>query len=293
MKKEKSSPGLKLHPNIEKMRTKLEKNEVESTIINEITEHLGKCPDELLKNWTQVKKSSNSKLASMLKTGGHIDTETLKSDFPQIILFTGASGVGKTTTLVKIAAHLSLKKKKKVALITLDTFRVAAMEQIKVYSEIIGIPVNVLFKTEELKNSIENFKDKDYILIDTAGCFRDNIMKLKEIKTVLKDIPAIDTFHLISARIRYSEMMKEVKLLSELGVDKMIITKLDEAFISGPVINLSVLSGCMISYITNGQSVPDDIKVADPLNIVNDIMNAGLTYENKTPEPPSVSKFLG
>lgn len=200
-----------------------------------------------------------------------IDTDP--SNKPNIYMFLGPTGVGKTTTLAKIAARLSLIENKKVGLITADTYRIAAVEQLKTYSEILGIPLEVIYEAGELEEALHKFRDKDYILIDTAG----RSHKSKELKTdydeLVKYLKSVQIFLVMSMTTGFKDMKSIIESYNFLSDYRLLFTKLDEATSYGNILNIKVLTGKALSYFAIGQSVPDDIEVADKEKIVNYIFD--------------------
>ncbi|HSN67212.1 MAG TPA: flagellar biosynthesis protein FlhF [Fusibacter sp.] len=200
-----------------------------------------------------------------------IDTDLLNK--PNIYMFLGPTGVGKTTTLAKIAARLSLVENKKIGLITADTYRIAAVEQLKTYSEILGIPLEVIYEASELQDAIERFKDKDYILIDTAG----RSHKSKELKSdydeLVRYLKDVKIYLVMSMTTSFKDLKSIIDSYGFLKEYRLLFTKLDEATSYGNILNLKVLTGKPLSYFTIGQSVPDDIEVADKERIIQYIFD--------------------
>ena len=200
-----------------------------------------------------------------------IDTDILNK--PNIYMFLGPTGVGKTTTLAKIAARLSLVENKKIGLITADTYRIAAVEQLKTYSEILGIPLEVIYEASELQDAIERFKDKDYILIDTAG----RSHKSKELKSdydeLVRYLKDVKIYLVMSMTTSFKDLKSIIDSYGFLKEYRLLFTKLDEATSYGNILNLKVLTGKPLSYFTIGQSVPDDIEVADKERIIQYIFD--------------------
>jgi flagellar biosynthesis protein FlhF len=196
-----------------------------------------------------------------------IDTDS--ASHPNIYMFLGPTGVGKTTTLAKIAARLSLVENKKIGLITADTYRIAAVEQLKTYSEILGIPLEVIYEASELSDAINRFKDKDYILIDTAG----RSHKSKELKSdydeLIQHLPAATVFLVMSLTTDTKNLKSIIDSYQFLDDYRLLFTKLDESTSYGNILNMRVITGKSLSYFTIGQSVPDDIEVADKEKIIH------------------------
>ncbi len=200
-----------------------------------------------------------------------IDTDMLNK--PNVYMFLGPTGVGKTTTLAKIAARLALVENKKIGLITADTYRIAAVEQLKTYSEILGIPLEVIYEASELQDAIERFKDKDYILIDTAG----RSHKSKELKSdydeLVRYLKDVKIYLVMSMTTSFKDLKSIIDSYGFLKEYRLLFTKLDEATSYGNILNMKVLTGKPLSYFTIGQSVPDDIEVADKERIIQYIFD--------------------
>lgn len=175
------------------------------------------------------------------------------------IAFVGPTGVGKTTTLAKIAALCIGRFKKSVALITIDTYRIAAVEQLKVYGEIMGLPVDVVLTPSQFQKAVQKHCDKDVILIDTAGRSPQDKISIEELSTFLCGDLAIEKHLVLSAGTRDSELLEAVSHFQKLNLDKTIFTKIDECTSLGVILNTQLKNPTPLSYITNGQRVPEDI----------------------------------
>ncbi len=207
---------------------------------------------------------------------GEPDTIKLRSDGrPQVVIFVGPTGVGKTTTLAKIAADFTLNRQKKVGLITADTYRIAAVEQLKTYSEILNIPVLVVYSPNEVQEAIKEFSDKDLILIDTAGRSHRNKSHFDELKSLVKSAEADEAYLVVSANTSRHAMKEILEYYSFIKDYKLLFTKLDEAPVPGVIVNARYLTGRPLSYTTAGQSVPDDLDVASPQAIVGSLLGSG------------------
>lgn len=190
---------------------------------------------------------------------------------PTVVMFVGPTGVGKTTTLAKIAAEYSLRQRKKVAFITADTYRIAAVDQLKTYAEILNIPVSVIYTPQEVKEAIAGYQDMDLILIDTAGRSHNNEMQFSELKELVNTAEADEIYLVLSCCVGRSTCRDILKHYSFLKDYKLLFTKYDEARVPGVILNVRYATGKPLSYVTLGQSVPDDIEVADVDNIVKSI----------------------
>jgi flagellar biosynthesis protein FlhF len=179
---------------------------------------------------------------------------------PHVVALIGPTGVGKTTTLAKLAANLKLNQKRRVGLITLDTYRIAAVDQLKRYADIIGSPLRVVGNAEELKEACRSMSDMEFILVDTAGRSPRDTMKLNELRGMLAAIEPDEVHLVISSTAGQDCVDLAVQRFSEVRVDKIIFTKLDEAAHVGVVLNVVRKLDKRLSYLTTGQDVPNDIE---------------------------------
>ncbi|MEJ6950234.1 flagellar biosynthesis protein FlhF [Natronospora cellulosivora (SeqCode)] len=199
-------------------------------------------------------------------------------NLPRVVAFIGPTGVGKTTTIAKLAARYALDEEKKVALITADTYRIAAVQQLKTYSDIINVPMQVVYNLDELKEALyKKFLSYDMIFIDTAGSSWDDKLQIGRLKKLInKDL--IDEIHLIiSMSTKSNDIDSIIKRFSILDPDKIVLSKLDETMTYGDIINIKSRYKLPYSYLTFGQDVPDDLQVADAKVLVKYIM--GDLYE--------------
>lgn len=187
---------------------------------------------------------------------------TLKAGKPRIVALVGTTGVGKTTTLAKIAAKFVLERGTEVALITADTYRISAVEQLKTYSDIIGLPLEIVYSPSELKSAIRKFRSKGLILIDTAGRNQHNDFQIKELVDLLAVDPAIEKHLVLSATTKERDAVDVMDRFAPVKPDRLLFTKTDETESIGTVVNLISSRRTRVSYFTNGQSVPDDIEAA-------------------------------
>lgn len=186
---------------------------------------------------------------------------------PRIVALIGATGVGKTTTLAKIAARFVLEQHVRAALITADTYRISAVEQLKTYSDIIGLPLEIVYSPDELKVAIHKHRDKDLILIDTAGRSQHNEYQMKELQDFLAVHPRIERHLVMSATTKGRDAADILDKFSVCHPDCVIFTKTDETSSVGLILNLLAKREIALSFLTNGQSVPDDIEPATSKNL--------------------------
>lgn len=184
----------------------------------------------------------------------------------------GPTGVGKTTTLAKIAADCVLKHQKKVAFITTDTYRIAAIEQLKTYAQILNVPIEVCYSIADFQKAAERFAHFDMVLIDTAGRNFRNKVYVEELQKVIDFDNEIETFLVLAATSKQRDMEDIYKQFSLIHIDKLIFTKIDETSIFGAMINMIEKYNIGVAYLTNGQNVPDDMISAQPNVITNTVL---------------------
>lgn len=175
------------------------------------------------------------------------------------IALVGPTGVGKTTTLAKIAASYIQQHSKSIALITIDTYRIAAVEQLKVYGEIMHLPVEVVITPDQLHHAFAKHQDKDLILIDTAGRSPRDTISIEELETFFRDQQNIEKHLVLSATTRENEIVETISQFDRLDITNTIFTKIDECTSLGVLLNAQVQNTNPISYVTNGQRVPEDL----------------------------------
>lgn len=202
------------------------------------------------------------------------DLETIKVTKGKVktVAFVGPTGVGKTTTIAKIASYFTLNLEKKVALITADTYRIAAVEQLRTYANILNIPIKVVYSPSELKDAIESLKDVDLILIDTAGRSHKNSEHQAELTKLLNEIEEKEIYLVLSLATKYKDLIKITDVYNDISSYKLIFTKLDETSSYGNILNLKLKTNAMLSYVTFGQNVPDDISEVNVHDIAKKIL---------------------
>lgn len=252
---------------------KLLENEVSekyaNTIINDIE--------------NSMKKESNldSILASVyqkiiLKFG---EPEAIEDDDRRkIVFFIGPTGVGKTTTIAKLASDFKLTRSKNIAMITADTYRIAAVEQLNTYASILDVPVNVIYSPSEIVESIEELSDYQMIFVDTAGRSHKNTEQRDEIIEMISNVRNSDIdadiviFLVMSVTTKYRDMVNICDAYKSLNSYRLLFTKLDETDSVGNILNIKLYTGAPISYITCGQNVPDDIESVDVQKLAKSLL---------------------
>lgn len=194
---------------------------------------------------------------------------------PKVIFFLGPTGVGKTTTLAKIASQFSVSGNKKIALFTADTYRISATDQLKTYANILGVPFHIIYSVDEMKSCFESYKEYDYVLIDTAGHSPNNAERCRDMKEFIHAFGSeveTEVYLVLSATTKYRDLVNITDIYKEITDYKIIFTKLDETTVYGNILNLKIHTGASLSYVTNGQNVPDDIELFQPQEAVRKIL---------------------
>jgi flagellar biosynthesis protein FlhF len=234
---------------------------------NEVDEQIARNIIEQVKNRSDARNINDASLVMLSVISsilGKAEPINFRDDGkPTVILFVGPTGVGKTTTLAKLAAALMLTNNKKIGLITADTYRIAAVDQLKTYAEILGIPISVAYTVSEIYNEISNYGDKDVVLIDSAGCSCRDKQKFEELKNLVEICNADEVFLVLSSTASTKNCKDIIANYDFIDNYRLIFTKVDEAPVFGSILNTKCFSNKSLSYITNGQNVPDDLEIAD------------------------------
>jgi flagellar biosynthesis protein FlhF len=241
---------------------RLVENEVAETMAQKLVAQVrGRLSGSSLGDPAAVRAELARLLESMLPTAGPI--HTVRTGEPTMIALVGPTGVGKTTTLAKLAANFCLKEHRAVGLITIDTYRIAAVEQLKTYARIIDVPLEVAATPRQLKEVVAQMADREIILVDTAGRSQRDAVKIKELKELFSVVRPHEIHLVLAGTCGEAVLMDAVERFSELGIDRVIFTKLDEALGFGVILNCLHHAKTALSYVTTGQDVPDDIEVGE------------------------------
>lgn len=229
--------------------------DVSQALLKEVLTEVPKTEwQDVARIWSALNKLVSSRIST-------VDPWTLDHT-QKVVVLIGPTGVGKTTTIAKLAANFALVAEKKVGLITVDTYRIAAVEQLKTYADIIGVPVHVAYSPRELTEAVRKLQDRELVLVDTAGRSHRNRMHMAELKTFLEEIHA-EVDLVISATTKEHDLQEIIAFFGEINIDRLIITKLDETTGFGILLHASTLAKVPIAFVTTGQGVPEDIEVAD------------------------------
>ena len=247
------------------------KNEENEKYVNQILDEI----EKFIRPGNSVDMILSNVYQKLILRFGQPKTIDLSGSKPKILFFVGPTGVGKTTTIAKIASKYKVEYDKKVAFITADTYRIAATEQLQVYANILDAPMAIVYSQAELNDSIAKFEDYDLVFVDTAGFSHKNEKQRNDMKTLLGGVSEEynkEVYLVLSATTKYMDLLDIVDSYREIADYKLIFTKLDETTTYGNLLNIKLYSGADLSYTTNGQNVPDDIEVFDTQKIVKKLL---------------------
>lgn len=246
-------------------------NEVDEKVANQLIDEL----DKSMKPNMPIDYMLSNVYQKMILKFGQPATITPSEKGPKFIFFIGPTGVGKTTTIAKIASKFRVEDKKKVALLTADTYRIAAAEQLRTYASILEVPFRVIYTPEEMTDSLQDFQSYDYVLVDSAGHSHYNEqqrMNMGQFVSSLDGAVEKEVYLVVSATTKYSDLLSIADAYQMVTDYKLIFTKLDETRTLGNLLNLRLHTGAQMSYITCGQNVPDDIEKFDAQETVKKLL---------------------
>lgn len=251
-------------------RTLLE-NDVNEKYVNQIMEE----SEKIIHNGSSVDSILSNVYQKLILKFGQLETIETNGKKPKVVFFIGPTGVGKTTTLAKIASKYKMDEDKKVAFLTADTYRIAATEQLRIYANILDAPMSIIYTAEEMNTAVERAAEYDIVFVDTAGFSHRNEAQAEDMKKMIQGLGKgyeKEVYLVLSATTKYRDLVEIADVYKEISDYKLIFTKLDETSAYGNILNIKLYSGAQLSYMTTGQNVPDDIEVFDTQKIVKQLL---------------------
>ncbi|MBQ6440997.1 MAG: flagellar biosynthesis protein FlhF [Lachnospiraceae bacterium] len=246
-------------------------NEVDEKYVNEILDEV----EKVARHGNGVDLILSNIYQKMILKFGTPKTIELTGKKPKVVFFIGPTGVGKTTTIAKVASAMKVDHDKKVAFLTADTYRIAATEQLRTYANILDAPLTVIYSPQEMNDAVERVKAYDLVLVDTAGFSHKSDRQREETRALMESLDPKyerEIYLVLSATTKYKDLLEIVDIYHEMTAYKLIFTKLDETSTYGNLMNIKLYSGADISYVTTGQTVPDDIEVFHTQRIVKQLL---------------------
>ncbi len=194
---------------------------------------------------------------------------------PRVVVFMGPTGVGKTTTIAKIASAIAMQEKKRIVMLTADTYRIAAAEQLRTYASILEAPFRVVYTEEDVQAALQNYREYDYVFLDTAGHSHQNEEQLQNLKKLLTTVSAMaecQNFLVLSATTKYKDLLRIASCYMEVTDFQLILTKQDETMSLGNLLNVKLFTDTEIAFVTYGQNVPEDIERFNPQKTVRQLL---------------------
>ncbi|RYM07166.1 flagellar biosynthesis protein FlhF [Sporolactobacillus sp. THM7-7] len=248
-----------------------------------VDDHIYTLMKALVKKWYQRdEKLTEKELAHLLKAQLTRMLDPLRfqhSPLPErFVMLVGSTGVGKTTTIAKLAGRAFLEEGKKIAFVTADTFRIAAIEQLKTYAGILDAPVQVAYDEDDFHHAVEKFSSYDYVFIDTAGRNFHDEKYIDDIGGLVRSAPKLGLYLVVSATAKFDDIDTMIGRFGRLNVNKLIVSKMDETRTYGPIVSALIRHPELtMTYVANGQNVPDDLRAADCHELVRHLL--GDLYE--------------
>jgi len=244
---------------------------IEAQVREELAHSLAKQTGQLLKQ--QPGSNANEVIEHLiLEQFGRSEPILHKKFTQKVILVLGPTGVGKTTSIVKLAADFSVKQKKNVGIINTDTYRIGAQEQLQTYADILGVPIQVVYHAHELDKAMESMSDRDIIFVDTAGKRPGDDQHKEDLLEIVRILKPEDILLCLAATTSFASIKEMVDTYGFIDDYRVMITKLDETKYRGTILNISWYTQKPLAYVTTGQDVPDDIEIADVEALVKQIV---------------------
>lgn len=249
---------------------KLIQNEVEEEYANKLISEI----EQTLKPDSDVKSILSNIYQKLILKLGEPKTLSIDEGKTKFVFFIGPTGVGKTTTIAKLASSLKLGLKANVALFAADTYRLGAVDQLQRYATILSVPLKVIYSYTDMKDAISDFQGYDIILVDTAGRSHKNKEQRDDIENLINTVPKDrrEVYLVLSAATKYKDLVHITEAYSEVADYNLIFTKLDETECIGNIFNIKMLTNAPLSYSAFGQNVPDDISRINPQSIAKQLL---------------------
>ena len=268
--------------------------EVDRSIASELIEEIKHLPGQLENLAKQDLKTHF--ITNLEEMGVVVDRQVFAAGNPRIVAFVGSAGVGKTTTIAKLAALQSKRHKKRVGLITIDNYGITAIEQLKTYAQIIGVPFETAANVVELKQRIKKLRDKEIIMIDTPGINPHNSKLIHDLKLYFSKVPGLQIHLVMSATTKEKDLIAVTNAFKGLNAHRLLFTKIDESSTYGILINLLVRTNIPLSFFCHGRKVPDDIEVGTTEKLVDLLFQAQSDYSRQpkmSSHAPALEANLG
>lgn len=246
-------------------------NEVDEIYINQILDDM----ERISHSTDGLQYMISNAYQKMILKMGQPKTVEISKNKPKVVFFIGPTGVGKTTTIAKIASKFKLEEDRDVALLTADTYRIAATDQLKNYADILGIPMSIVYSPMDIAKEIEKYRSYDVVFVDTAGFSHKNDEQRGDMALLIDKLPDEydkDVYLVLSATTKYKDLKDIVDTYKTFGKFDLIFTKLDETSAYGNIYNIRQYTGANVSYVTTGQNVPNDIDEIDTQKLVKNLL---------------------
>ncbi len=269
---------------LERVHRLLVKNQVEVDISRQMLRVFDEQLALLGEDWKRAQPRFEQYVTGMIRTRQGIQLREGRK--PLVAMFIGPTGVGKTTTLAKIASAFTLREHRRVGIITADTYRLGATDQMCRYGEILGIPVKIVETPQEMEQAVLSFSGYDLLLVDTAGRSPQNKEQILQMKQIVEAARPDEIHLVVSMTTKYVDVISILSRFGLVPINRVTLTKLDETRTFGLLLNISMKFGMDIAYITTGQQVPDDLEAAEPSRLAKLVLN-GIGGENGRPSFPA------